>query len=361
MRLAFVLVLVAVALGYYLHVAPLPFDAEVGPWEVQPNPERVGVLTPNTLLSRSSLLGQAHGAETLVLGPDGRLYGGTADGWIVAVDRSTGETEHWANVRGRPLGLEFDKNGDLIVAEALKGLLRVNPTNKVITILSHYAEGRNINFADDVAIAEDGTIYFSDASSIPPTQNGCAYDPLHASLIDVITSKPRGRLLRYTKQGGTELLLDKIHFANGVTLAHDESYVLVCETPRARILRYWLKGPKAGTSDVFADGLPGLVDGVSKRTDGSGHFWAALVAPRNPLLEAMAPYPAIRSLVLKLKLPLIGKPHGHIVELDGQGRVVRSLEGDTQSITAVTEVERLLYFGHLHAPSITTFKLSSAH
>jgi sugar lactone lactonase YvrE len=52
------------------------------------------------------------------------------------------------------------------------------------------------------------------------------------------------RLLRYTKQGGTELLLDKIHFANGVTLAHDESYVLVCETPRARILRYWLKGPK---------------------------------------------------------------------------------------------------------------------
>jgi len=58
MRLAFVPVLVAVALGYYLYVAPLPFDAEVGPWEVQPNPERVGVLAPNTLLSKSSSLGQ---------------------------------------------------------------------------------------------------------------------------------------------------------------------------------------------------------------------------------------------------------------------------------------------------------------
>lgn len=58
MRLAFVLVLVAVALGYYLHVAPLPFDAEVGSWEVQPNPERLGVLAPNTLLSESSFLGQ---------------------------------------------------------------------------------------------------------------------------------------------------------------------------------------------------------------------------------------------------------------------------------------------------------------
>jgi hypothetical protein len=41
--------------------------------------------------------------------------------------------------------------------------------------------------------------------------------------------------------------------------------------------------------------------------------------------------------------------------------VVRSLEGDTQSITAVTEVEGLLYFGHLHAPSITAFELSSTH
>lgn len=58
MRLAWALVLVAVALGYYLYVAPLPFDAEVGPWEVQPNPERVGVLAPNTLLSKSRSLGQ---------------------------------------------------------------------------------------------------------------------------------------------------------------------------------------------------------------------------------------------------------------------------------------------------------------
>jgi hypothetical protein len=93
------------------------------------------------------------------------------------------KTEHWANVRGRPLGLEFDKNGDLIVADALKGLfalrptfspgkkrsrvltrarphlpglLHVNSTSKVVTILSHYAEGRNINFAD-VRPPQNGT------------------------------------------------------------------------------------------------------------------------------------------------------------------------------------------------------------
>jgi sugar lactone lactonase YvrE len=78
-------------------------------------------------------------------------------------------------------------------------------------------------------------------------QAGCLYDPLHASIIDVLTSKPRGRLLRYTEQGGTEVLLDGIHFANGMALARDESFVLINETPRARVLRFWLQGPKGSS------------------------------------------------------------------------------------------------------------------
>jgi hypothetical protein len=90
----------------------------------------------------------------------------------------------------------------------------VNATTKRITILAHDAGGRNIVFADvrrrssfllsflftcpdqsqkDVAIAEDGTIYFSDATSVPPVQKGCGYDPVAASLIDILSSKPRGR------------------------------------------------------------------------------------------------------------------------------------------------------------------------
>jgi len=288
----------------------------------------------------------------LAIGPDGRLYGGTAHGWILAVHPTTGEVEHWANVRGRPLGLDFDKQGDLIVAEALKGLLHVNATSKRVTILSHEAAGKNINFADDVAIAEDGAIYFSDASSIPPFQNDDGYDPVYSSIIDILTSKPRGRLLRYTNKG-TEVVMDNIHFANGVALAKDESFVLINETPCSRVLRYWLKGPKAGTSDIFADGLPGMVDGISRRTDGSGHFWVALVTPRDPLLEMIAPFPFLRGLVIKLRIPLVGPPHGHILELDEDGRVVRSMEGATPSITAVSEVGKRLYLGHLHSNHIT--------
>lgn len=57
-------------------------------------------------------------------------------------------------------------------------------------------------------------------------------------------------------------------FANGVVLSDDEEFVLVAETMKARVLRYYLKGPKEGTFDIFVDGLPGLTDNLSR--DGKG-------------------------------------------------------------------------------------------
>jgi hypothetical protein len=35
-----------------------------------------------------------------------------------------------------------------------------------------------------------------------------------------------------------------MYYANGVALAADESYIVICETDRIRLLKYWLKGPK---------------------------------------------------------------------------------------------------------------------
>ena len=49
-------------------------------------------------------------------------------------------------------------------------------------------------------------------------------------------------------------------------------WCLVCL--RYRIQRYWLTGDKAGTSDVFADNLPGCPDNIN--SNGMGVFWIAL-------------------------------------------------------------------------------------
>ena len=63
--------------------------------------------------------------------------------------------------------------------------------------------------------------------------------------------------LRYDPSTGkTDMLLDGLYFANGVALSADEDYILVNETSRYRITRYWLKGDKAGSSEIFADNPP---------------------------------------------------------------------------------------------------------
>lgn len=46
------------------------------------------------------------------------------------------------------------------------------------------------------------------------------------------------RLLRYDPVTKTNtVLMDRLHFANGVALAADESYILVAETFKFRIMR----------------------------------------------------------------------------------------------------------------------------
>ena len=40
-----------------------------------------------------------------------------------------------------------------------------------------------------------------------------------------------------------------------------------------RIQKYWLKGPKAGTSEIIMDNLPGFPDNIS--SNGKGIYWVA--------------------------------------------------------------------------------------
>lgn len=67
------------------------------------------------------------------------------------------------------------------------------------------------------------------------------------------------RLFHYdAAKNKSKVLLDGLWFANGVALSPKEDFVLVSETARSQIRRYYLKGEKKGTDDIFVDGLPGI-------------------------------------------------------------------------------------------------------
>jgi len=54
-----------------------------------------------------------------------------------------------------------------------------------------------------------------------------------------------GRLLSYSpKTKKTHVLAGDLFYANGVVVAHDQSFLLVVETMSVMVHKYWLKGPK---------------------------------------------------------------------------------------------------------------------
>ena len=286
--------------------------------------------------------GQVQGPEDVAIGENLRLYTGTADGKIVRVGLLNDAVEAFATTGGRPLGLRFDRRGRLIVCDARKGLLAVDPEGRVATLATE-AGGRPFRFTNNLDVAADGTIYFSDSSD--------ARGP-DEYLYDLLEARPRGRLLRLDPASGkVDVLIDGLLFANGVALSKDERFLVVAECYRYRLTRYWLKGPRAGTTDVFADNLPGFPDNVA--SDGRGGFWVAFFTVRNDFLDALHPHPLAKKLLARLPRFLWPRParYGFVANLDGGGRCLRSLHDPTGErvwqITTAREHDGVLYLGTL--------------
>src|SRR5690606_25892429 len=170
-----------------------------------------------------------------------------------------------------------------------KGLLSISPEGTV-TPLVDSVDGVRLGFTDDVTVASAGTIYFSDASD----KFGFG-----DHMLDLLEGRGRGRLIKYdptTARATT--LADELFFANGVALSQDESFVAVNETYRYRVSRHWLKGPKAGSTEVLVEGLPGFPDGFS--ASGRGTFWIAMLTVRNVAGDFLAPRPLLKKMVSNL-------------------------------------------------------------
>ncbi|OUS30167.1 gluconolactonase [Gammaproteobacteria bacterium 45_16_T64] len=336
-----------------LFLYPSPVDSVS--WTPPPAPDLDAIAPPNELLTQAELLakGEIYGPEDVAVDKQGRVYGATQDGLIKRV-LPNGTVETWVETFGRPLGLHFDANDNLIVCDAYKGLLSISPDAN-ITVLTTEADGTPFVFTDDLDIASDGKIYFTDASSKWNQAN---------FMLDLMETRPYGRFLVYdpaTKQ--TTTLISDMYFSNGVALSQNEDFVLVNETWRYRIIRYWLTGEKAGTHEIFVDNLPGFPDGISSNR--KGRFWLALPTLRLPTVDKMHPKAWLKNLSAKLPESLKPKPidYGLVLGLDEQGNIVTSLHDPSgahlKEITSVEEHNDHLYFGSLHNDRIGRLALKN--
>ncbi len=289
------------------------------------------------------------GPEAITLDAQGNVLTGLLDGRIIRLSADLTKMETLGNTGGRPLGMAYHPNGQLIVTDGKKGLLSLNPADGKISVLATEADGKEIRFADDIVVSSDGKhAWFSDAST------KWFY---HQSTEAVMDHAADGRLLRHDfETGKTVTVLDGMEFANGVAFGPDESFLLVNETGAYRVRRLWLKGEKAGQNDMFLENLPGMPDNIT--FNGKDRFWIALFAPRNPLLDGLAGWPGLRKALIRIT-PYIPRPverRAMALGYSTEGKLVANLQDDGKGnyspITSVREGDGVLYFGSLSQTSV---------
>lgn len=352
--------ILALAIVYML-VWPVPVDPVA--WQAPIAPDYAGPFARNDRLKSLEMLpiGDNHGPETIALDAEGRIYVATYQGRIVRLRADGTNPENWVTTEGRPLGIRFDSTGNLFVADAFRGLLRITPDGTT-TVLATEADGTPILYANSVDVAADGKVYFTDSSTKFGARRWGGTYP--ASLLDILEHGGHGRLLVYdpeTKMATS--LVGGLNFANGVAVAHDQTFVLVNETGTYRVLRHWIAGSRRGRTEPLIENLPGFPDNLSAGPE--GRFWLALISPRNKLLDRLSGSPFSRTMIQRL--PAFVRPkavaYGHVVAIDGAGRVLASLQdpdGAYRLTTGATESRDYIYVGSLVMPSLARLPKAKA-
>jgi len=340
--------LIFAAIVLYVVAWPVPIDPVA--WEAPTDRGLTGVFDRNDLLRkvRAIDLGEHAGPEDVALGLDGFLYATTHGGKVLRISPGGRTVDVFAQPGGRPLGIEVDSDGSLLIANAVLGVQRISTEGVVSDVLTEL-DGTPLLYADDLAIARDGTIYLSEAS----TKFG-AYasgGTLEGSLLDILEHGGHGRIFEYsptTQQ--TRVIMDGLNFANGIAISDDQNYLLVNETGHYRVLKLWLEGPHAGTTEVILDNLPGFPDNINNGLEGK--FWIGLVAPRNKMLDDLSGSPFLRKVIQRMPAFVRPKavPSSHVIAINGEGQVLMNLQDSTMkfpALTGVYETQQSLYLTSL--------------
>ena len=346
----------------YLLFWPVPISPVE--WNAPVSEGYSGPFAPNTDLSglERISIGATYGPEDVDIweGEDGlRVYASGHKGEIIEINPVDKSHKIIANTGGVPLGVEFGPDGVLYVADAHKGLLAVTRQGD-ITLLTDSVAGTPIDYADDLDIGPDGIIYFSDASTKFGAKNNKS--TLSASLLEIIEHRGTGRVLAYDpKTKTTSIIKTGFVFSNGVAMHADGQSLLVNETGTYSVHRIWVSGPRKGESEIFIDNMPGFPDNINPGPvlEGVGptHL-LGLISMRSQWLDDNAKKSLTRKIAMRL--PAFMRPkavdYGHIVQLDGEGNVIKTWQdpsGDFPGITgAIIAPDGYMYVSSLTAKTL---------
>lgn len=338
-----------------------PVDLKPFAWNAPEFKGYVGEYAPNNKLEQFERIdiGNSHGPEAVISGPDGYIYTATHDGWILRFKDGESKAEQYKNVGGRPLGMGFDKQNNLWIANAYLGLQKIDADGNLSLELNQ-VDGTSIEYADDLVVLPNGKVYFSDASTRFSAKSSTS--TLEASKLDLMEHSSNARVIEYdpaTKQA--KVTMDGLNFANGVSSDAEGNFLLIVETGSYRVWKHWLQGYEAGKSEVIIDNLPGFPDNIHRGQN--GRYWVGLTSPRSKLLDKLSNKPFLRKVVQRL--PAFLRPkiqyYGHVLAIDENGKMLTSLQdpkGNFPATTGAWETDQYLYVSSLIAPTLARYKKS---
>jgi sugar lactone lactonase YvrE len=360
----------AIALAAYLLFWPVPIEPVA--WNAPRFGGYVGPYTRNERLvaARAISVAPEIGPEHIAFGPDGKLYTGVLSGSVLRMNPDGTGVETVLNTGGRPLGVAFDTDGRLVIADAVKGLLLAGADGSV-TVLADHVGTEPILYADAVVVAGNGRIYFTDATKrFAPAEMG-TFD---AALFDIMEHSCTGRVLEYqpfTRQ--LRVVVSGLCFPNGIALSGDQSDLFIAETGEYRI---WKVSVEADAIDarsesrdpvhpqalVILANLPGFPDNLTR--DAEGRLWTGLTKPRSEVIDRLSGRPWLRAMSLRLPESLWPVPpaYGHVIAFDEGGRVLADLQdpgGSIPETSGVTERDGDLYVQSLHGTALGVLSANS--
>ena len=310
-------------------------------------------------------LGRIEGPEDVILDRNDHLYAGSRHGDIIrflAPDYE--EMEVFAHIGGTPLGMAFDREDNLYVCIGGMGLYKVTPERKVEKVtdetnrsFSSINDDSRLRLADDLDITDGGLIFFSEAT---------VRFEMHEWATDGLEARGNGRIICYdTNTGKTNTVIRNLKFPNGVCIASDGQSFLFAETWGCSVKRYWLEGPKKGTTEIVLENLPGFPDNINNSSD--GNYWMSLVGMRCPALDLAWKMPGFRSRMAKRVprdewlFPNINT--GCVLKFNEQGEVLETLwdmGGENHPmITSMREHRGYLFLGGIMNNRVGRIKLEN--
>ena len=328
----------------YLLLWPVPLQPEK--YTPAPDPGLVGYFAPNRELAVAERLHLPEGADgpedTAVL--DGAIYTADVNGGLFRLSGS--RFEKVADLGGRPLGLDEGPDGALYIADSYRGLMRWSPEGGLEALVTEIG-GDPVVYANQVAVAADGTVYFSNSTDRfdPETMGGTK----PTSVMTIFEQSDTGYVARWSPDGRAEKVAEGLVYANGIALSREEDFLLIAETGRAAVHRLWLTGDKKGQLEPFLENLPAYPDNIESGDGGT--FWIAFASPRVPA-EALMPYPFLRKVLWRLGPSVRPAPivHGIAAQVDADGSILRVLQdsdGELGITSGARAVDGVLYIGLL--------------